>query len=72
VLSVRDHAGLAAAELERLRGQLAVFSMLEDVVRWGYATTPPREVAEVVVQNEYSHDVVVAWEDGRYLVFDTT
>jgi hypothetical protein len=25
-----------------------------------------------VVQDEYTHDVVVSWDGGRHLVFDTT
>ena len=39
---------------------------LEDVLRWG------GDVLDVIVQDEYTHDVVVAGRDGAYLVFDTT
>ncbi|MDC0741418.1 hypothetical protein [Polyangium mundeleinium] len=45
---------------------------LEDVVRWGLALTPPRLVADVVVQDEYNHDVVLEHPAGVYLVYDTT
>ncbi|HVK64458.1 MAG TPA: hypothetical protein VM694_08290 [Polyangium sp.] len=45
---------------------------LEDVVRWGLALTPPRLVADVVVQDEYNHDVVLEHPTGVYLVYDTT
>lgn len=45
---------------------------LEDVVRWGLAQKPPRLVERVVVQDEYTHDVVIRWDDGVYLVYDTT
>jgi hypothetical protein len=45
---------------------------LEDVVRWGLSRRPPRLVERVVVQDEYTHDVVVAWSEGIYLVYDTT
>jgi hypothetical protein len=45
---------------------------LEDVVRWGLAITPPRLVEDVVVQDEYTHDVVLAHPAGVYLVYDTT
>jgi hypothetical protein len=44
---------------------------LEQVVRWAFSRTPPSEVAEVVVQDEYTHDVVIPWR-GVHLVFDTT
>lgn len=46
---------------------------LEDVVRWGLAQSPARLVCDVVVQDEYTHDVVVPWSDDRsFLVYDAT
>jgi hypothetical protein len=71
VLTVRDKVGLSAGDEVGLRGALAGFAMLEDVVRWGYSRSP-RSSIDVVVQDEFSHDVVLSWEGGRYLVFDTT
>ena len=50
------------AQLER---ELAPLRALDDVVRWG-------AVEDVIVQDEYTHDVLVPWREGRYLVFDTT
>ena len=44
---------------------------LEQVVRWVFSRTPPSEVADVVVQDEFTHDVVFPWR-GVHLVFDTT
>lgn len=45
---------------------------LEDVVRWGLAMSPARMVERVVVQDEYTHDVVMRWSEAVYLVYDTT
>lgn len=45
---------------------------LEDVVRWGLAQRPARLVADVVVQDEYTHDVVVPHPSGVFLVYDAT
>jgi hypothetical protein len=70
--TLRDRAGLSAPEREGLERELSPLGMLEGVVRWGYAAVPPRDVAAVVVQDEFSHDVVMPWERGLYLVFDTT
>ena len=39
---------------------------LEDILRWG------GHVLEVVVQDEYNHDVVVTHGADGFLVFDTT
>jgi len=53
-----EHALLAALALR--------IGSLEDVVR-----RPDLTLVEVIVQDEYTHDVVVAART-RYLVFDTT
>lgn len=45
---------------------------LEDVIRWALASKPPRVIARIVVQDEYTHDVVLPWADGLWLVYDTT
>ena len=41
-------------------------------MRWVLARRPPEALTEVVVQDEFTHDVVVPWRDGLYLVYDTT
>jgi hypothetical protein len=51
---------------------IAGHQTLEDVVRWALAQRPPRMVESVVVQDEYTHDVVLGWAGGVYLVYDTT
>jgi hypothetical protein len=55
-----------------VRAEAAGQKTLEDVVRWGLAQRPPRVVERVVVQDEYTHDVVIRYADGVYLVYDTT
>jgi hypothetical protein len=45
---------------------------LEDVVRWGLAQRPVRIVEEVVVQDEYTHDVVIRHPSGVYLAYDAS
>ncbi len=47
----------------------AHFASLEDLVRW-----PLGMILEVVIQDEYTHDVIVriASHAGVHLVFDTT
>lgn len=57
------------AEIERV---VASQKTLEDVVRWGLSQTPPRLIERVVVQDEYTHDVVLPYAEGAYLVYDTT
>jgi hypothetical protein len=71
-MEVVDHAGLAPETLRELSRQIGSLGLLQDVLRWGFSQSPPCELAEVVVQDEFTHDVVMEWIGGRYLVFDTT
>ena len=68
----REQTPLSATLQEALDAEVMGLGSLQEVVRWGFAQKPPRDVAEVVVQDEFSHDVVLPWRDGIYLAFDTT
>jgi hypothetical protein len=48
------------------------FKTLEEVVRWTIALGPPATIAEVIVQDEFTHDVVVLVREDHVLVYDTT
>lgn len=71
VLPLDDRADLDAAVRTRLERALAGFGSLADVIAWGVRQVPEALVVDVIVQDEFSHDVVVAW-GGHHLVFDTT
>ena len=71
VPSLDDRAGLDEHDLRALQDLLAAQTTLEDVVRGALRDEPPRLIAEVVTQDEYTHDVVVPWR-AHYLVYDTT
>jgi hypothetical protein len=58
--------------LEAVGALVAGQKTLEDVIRWALARNPPRLVERVVVQDEYTHDVVLPWSSGVFLVYDTT
>ena len=60
------------ASLDAIEAIVAHHQTVEDVVRWGLAMSPPRLVERVVVQDEYTHDVAIRWNEGVYLVYDTT
>lgn len=64
-LPLLDRVGLTPRQHEALVAVLESQHILQDVARW-------RLVASVVVQDEYTHDVVVPWEDGLFLAYDTT
>ncbi len=64
--------GLATAVGVEIAAIIAGQKTLEDVVRWALAQSPPRLVEDVVVQDEYTHDVVLRWGEDIFLVYDTT
>ena len=63
---------LSSQELAQLRAELQPLGLLQDVLRWAFAQTPPQDVRRVIVQDEYSHDVIIPWRAPLFLVFDTT
>ena len=44
---------------------------LEQLVRWGLAQTPPALIADVIIQDEFTHDVLLE-HAGQWRVYDTT
>jgi hypothetical protein len=62
---------VSAASAQRWADAAAPLHSLEAVVHFGLAQTPGRFIHDVVVQDEYTHDVVLEVE-GAVLVFDTT
>jgi len=71
-----NRAGLSPAEAAEAERELSGQQNLNDVMRWALAhpggVFAPSVVADVVVQDEFTHDVVVPWRDGLVLVYDTT
>ncbi len=67
-----ETVGSVDADVARAAGAVVAHqTTLEHVVRWGLTDSPPRLVAEVVKQDEFTLDVVLPWH-GVYLVYDTT
>lgn len=75
-MSVRNHAGLSPEQLARVEGAVAAHRTLQDVLSWGLSQPPgavhPQVISDVVIQDEFSHDVIVPWRDGLVLVYAAT
>jgi hypothetical protein len=74
-LQLTNHANLSSDRLAQVEGELAGHNLLLDVLRWAQeqpaGTFQPRIITDIVVQDEYTHDVIVPWRDGLVLVYDT-
>jgi hypothetical protein len=69
--AVENRAALDAPALDELERITARQQTLEQVLRWAAAHAPPLEIAEVIAQDEFCNDVVIAF-GARWLVYDTT
>lgn len=68
-------SSLSESEFASLAEEIGTHKRLGDVLSWA-ATKPksevhPQIVAEVITQDEYTHDVIVPYRKV-FLVFDTT
>ena len=73
-IPLHDHAALPPDEAAALRALVATQRTLADVLRWAAAQRPPMAIAEIVTQDEYTHDVVLPLDAARplWLAYDTT
>jgi hypothetical protein len=52
--------------------ELSGFSTLGAVIRWSLAREPRAEFLDVIIQDEYNHDVIVRVSSTVYSVFETS
>lgn len=71
-IPVRGVAAIAPEVLARAEAVFARRHTLADVLQWAREQSPPRAVAEIVTQDEYTHDVVLPFDGSHFLAFDAT
>ena len=75
-MRVVNHANLSPDAVADIASELNGQENLRDVMSWALSsqsgTFIPSVVAEIIVQDEFTHDVIVPWRDGLVLVYDTT
>jgi len=70
-IPVRAAESEASVVLSTVEQTFAHCHTLADVLAWGARQLPRVNVAEIVTQDEYTHDVVLPFAEF-YLSFDTT
>lgn len=74
-MKVLNQANLTENDFAALRKELAKHKTLGQVLTWASAKPKgdflPQIVAEVVTQDEFTHDVVIPYKN-LFLVYDTT
>ena len=73
-IPLHDYAGLSPRDAADLQALAATWRTLAAVLRWAAAQVPPLSIAEIVTQDEYTHDGVMprVATPPLFLAFDTT
>ena len=69
---VENRANLAADDVARIAELVELHQSIKQAVDWLAAHDPPLTLADMVTQDEYSHDILVAYPGGLWLVYDST
>ena len=70
-VSIRAAEPVVANVLAQVEKAFAQCQTLADVMRWCQSQTPYVHVAEIVTQDEYTHDVILPF-GAVFVTFDTT
>jgi hypothetical protein len=75
-LRVLNYASLPPEVIAEIESELSEQHALKDLMTWALADSEgkfiPGVVQDVVVQDEFTHDVIVPWGSELVLVYDTT
>lgn len=73
---VTNHTTISTEEFSAIQSELPTHENLQQMMKWALADQTGAFcsgiVSQVIVQDEFSHDVVVPWHDGLTLVYETT
>jgi hypothetical protein len=70
--AIENRAALAPGAFAPLAGALSQHRSIKHAVDWLVRHEPPIVPTGVVTQDEYSHDILVAYPGGLWLVYDST
>lgn len=71
-LPVTARPGVSPQAAEDLASDLDGVGTLHQLLAWASRSERELRVEEIVTQDEYTHDVIVPWGAGYWLVFDCT
>ena len=75
-MKIKNYADFSPERLAAIESGLPEQRTLLDVFNWGLRKESgaklPGIIAEVIVQDEFTHDAIVPWRDGLVIVYDTT
>ena len=69
---VENRARLPGADFARLADAVSSHHSIKHALDWLLAQSPPLAPSDLVTQDEFSHDILVALPEDRWLVYDST
>ena len=67
-----NHANLSDEASTALEATVPPHATLMEVVAWGRQLHPPVFLQETIALDEYTHEVLLRWRDGLWLVYSTS
>jgi hypothetical protein len=71
-VAVENRAGLSEADFADLARVVSSHRSMKHALDWALGQRPPLALADMVTQDELSHDFLVAYPGGLWLVYDST
>ena len=71
-MRITNHANLSAEALAALETVVPAHASLMEVVAWGRQLHPPVFLQETIALDEYTHEELLRWRDGLWLVYSTS
>jgi hypothetical protein len=69
-MQVYNYAALSDDQLLQIEAVVDGHKTLDKIITW--SATQGYKIAAMLAQDEFSHDIVVAYENGLHLTYDAT
>ena len=69
---IENRAKLSAVAFGQLVQVLACHKSIKQALDWMTAHRPPLTFSDMVTQDEFSHDILVAYPGGLFLAYDVS
>lgn len=69
---LENRANLSSDNFEALSQAVSDHSSIKHAVDWSASRKPPLAFLDSIAQDEFSHDILIEYSSGLYLVYDVT
>jgi hypothetical protein len=71
-IRLEDRSRLSQAAFEELARDLARQTSMRQALQWLAEHDPPLKIEDMITQDEFSHDILVPYKDGHYIVYESS